>query len=205
RTSLSALKGQRNRATPLCCPFELGQPGRPATRPDPLSLAGAVRKEVRAACPDQPIGRVRTMNQVLGEDVASPRLVMSLMAGFSALATCLAAIGVFGVIARSVSERRQEICVRVALGARPADVMRLVIGRVARLMLAGLLIGLALALPATRLLSALLFGVTPTDPATFSAMIALLVSVTLAAGLYPSAACRAYRSAGGAAKRIENR
>lgn len=155
-------------------------------RPEPLSLAGVVRKEVRSACPDLPIVRARTMNQVLGEDVASPRLVMSLMTGFSALATCLAAIGVFGLIARSVSERRQEICIRVALGARPADVIRLVIGRVARLMLAGLLIGLALALPATRLLSSLLFGVTPTDPGTFSAVIALLVAVTLAAGYIPA-------------------
>ncbi len=156
------------------------------TRPDPLSLAGVVRKEVRAACPDQPIVRIRTMDKVLGEDVASPRLVMSLMTGFSALATCLAAIGVFGVIARSVSERRQEISVRMALGARPVDVMRLVIGRVARLMLAGLLIGLALALPATRLMASLLFGVTPADPGTFSAMIALLVAVALAAGYIPA-------------------
>ncbi len=85
-----------------------------------------------------------------------------------------------------MSERRQEICIRVALGARPADVIRLVIGRVARLVFAGLLIGLALALPATRLLSSLLFGVTPTDPGTFSAVIALLVAVTLAAGYIPA-------------------
>ncbi len=74
----------------------------------------------------------------------------------------------------------------MALGARPADVIRLVIGRVARLVFAGLLIGLALALPATRLLSSLLFGVTPTDPGTFSAVIALLVAVTLAAGYIPA-------------------
>lgn len=161
------------------------------TTGDPQALADDVRAVVRSLDPNLPISEIRTMEQVAGTAVARPRLNLLLLGGFAALALLLAAIGLYGVIAYSVTQRRAEIGVRVALGASRPDVLRLVVGQGVRLTLAGLLVGLAGALVLTRLMSSLLFGVEPTDPLTLAAVAALLTAVALLASWIP-----AHRAAG---------
>jgi predicted permease len=155
---------------------------------DPLALAGAVRREVRSLDADLPLDELRTMEQVVSESVARPRFFMSLLTIFAAVALALAAIGIFGVISYAVAQRTREIGVRMALGARPAEVVRMVVGRAAALAGIGAAIGLVAAAAATRLLSSLLYGVSPTDPATFGGVALVLGVVTLLASYLPARA-----------------
>ncbi len=154
------------------------------------TLAPMLRREVQSLGLDVVITSVLTMDQALAESVAQPLFRTLLLAAFAAAAVLLAAIGIYGVIAYSVAQRTQEIGVRMALGARRADVLRLVVGQGANLALAGIGLGLAGALALTRLLANLLFGVSATDPVTFILVPLLLGSVALAASLIP-----AYRAA----------
>ena len=156
------------------------------TTGDPEALAGAVREMVRSVDPNQPVTEIRTLEQVAGEAVARPRLYLLLLGGFAALALLLAAIGLYGVIAYSVTQRRPEIGVRVALGASRADVLRLIVGQGMRLTAAGLVAGLVGALALTRLMESLLFGVDATDPLTLAATAILLAGVALAATWLPA-------------------
>jgi putative ABC transport system permease protein len=150
------------------------------------SLAPRLRREVQAVDRDVVVSAVATMEQALSDSVAQPRFRTLLLAAFAAVAVLLAAIGVYGVIAYSVAQRTHEIGMRMALGARRSDVLRLVVGQGAGLALAGIGLGLAGALALTRLLANLLFGISATDPLTFILVPLLLAAVALAASLVPA-------------------
>jgi putative ABC transport system permease protein len=153
---------------------------------DPLAIVGAVRSEVRALDSDLPVDRVKTLDQYLTESVAQPRFNTLLLALFAGVAMILTAVGLYGVMSYSVTARTREIGVRVALGARGPDVLRLVINQGMKLTLIGMAMGLVAALALTRLMAGLLFGVTPTDPATFALISLLLVGVALLACYIPA-------------------
>jgi predicted lysophospholipase L1 biosynthesis ABC-type transport system permease subunit len=153
---------------------------------DPASLAPRLRAIVRAAEPLAAIARLETMEQVVSASVAARRFATALIAGFAGVALVLAGIGIFGVISYSVSQRRFEIGLRQALGATPGAVVRQVLGEGIRTAALGAVVGLAAALGATRLLSAMFVGVTATDPVTLASVTALLVLVALAASWLPA-------------------
>jgi putative ABC transport system permease protein len=153
---------------------------------DPLAIVGAVRNEVRALDAELPVDSVKTLDQYLTESVAQPRFNTLLLALFAGVAMTLTAVGLYGVMAYSVTARTREIGVRVALGARGPDVLRLVISQGMKLTLVGVAIGLVAALALTRLMAGLLFGVTPTDPATFALIALLLAGVALLACYIPA-------------------
>ena len=153
---------------------------------DPASVTSAVVGQVREMDPLQPVSDVRTMEDVVSRSIAARRLVMLLLAIFAAVAATLAAVGLYGVISYVVAGRTREIGVRLAIGARPADVVRHVVGQAMALVAAGVAIGAAGALALTRLMGSLLFEVRPSDPATFAAVVALMALVGLAASLVPA-------------------
>ena len=153
---------------------------------DPLSLVGAVRHEVQAIDPAQPLADVRTMEQLLANSVARPRFNTLLLGIFAAVALVLAAVGIYGVMAYSVAQRTHEMGIRLALGAQPRDVVKLIVGSGLALALAGVVLGLAGALAFTRLLASLLFATEPTDPTTFAGMVAVLLAVALLACWIPA-------------------
>jgi len=153
------------------------------THSDPMDMAGAIRKRIREAQPDQPLSDVRTMEQVLADSIAQPRLYTWLLGIFAGLALILASAGVYGVMSYSVSQRQHEIGIRMALGAQNRDILREFVGQGARYVLIGLLVGLAGALAATRLLSSMLFEVKRTDPVTY-ALVSLLLLVWALGAIY---------------------
>ena len=122
----------------------------------------------------------------IDQSLGQRRLVMSLLALFAALAVVLAAVGIYGVTSYSVTQRTREIGVRMALGAHPANVQKMVVGQGLRLALLGLLIGFAAALALTRLVASQLYGVSATDPATFAGLAVLLLGVAVVAALLPA-------------------
>jgi putative ABC transport system permease protein len=156
------------------------------THGDPLSIVGAVRKEVQAIDPDQPIAAVKPMTEWVDSSVATPRYRTTLLALFAALAMILAATGIYGVMSYSVAQRTHEIGVRMALGARRADVLKLVVRQGMLLTIAGVIVGLLGAFALTRVMSSLLFGVTTKDPITFVAVAVLLVAVAFLACFIPA-------------------
>lgn len=155
------------------------------TSGDPSKLAAAVREQVMAIDPDLPVA-ASTMNQVFLESVGGQRFNALLLSIFGALALGLAVVGVFGVINYSVAQRTHEIGVRIALGAKRRDIFRLVVGQGMVLALMGVTIGIAGAFGLTRLISGMLFGVSPTDFATFAVVSFLLAAVALLASYIPA-------------------
>jgi len=153
---------------------------------DPLTLIPAVQDAIQKIDKDQPIFRVRTLSQNLRDITAQRRFLVLLLSVFAGTALALAAIGLYGVIAYSVSQRTHEIGIRMALGAQATDVLRLIIGQGLKLILIGATLGLAGALALTRLLADLLFDVKPTDPITFAAVPLLLAFVSLMASYLPA-------------------
>jgi len=153
---------------------------------DPASLAAAVRKEVLQIDPNQPVADVRTMEQWLDRAVAGPRYRTTLLGLFALVALALASTGIYGVMSYSVSQRTHEIGVRMALGARRNDVLRLVVRQGMTLVIIGVAIGLAGAFALTRLMASLLFGVTAKDPFTFVVVSALLAVVAFVACYMPA-------------------
>ncbi len=153
---------------------------------DPLALAGSVLAAVRRLDPEVPVSRVRAMTEVVDSSIAAPRLASLVLSLFAGAAFALCAVGVYGVLAYGVTERRQEIAVRLALGARPSHVSGQVLVEGLAAVGAGLLIGLLAAAFLTRLLSGLLHGVRPLDPATYAGVASGLVIVALLAGLVPA-------------------
>ncbi|HEV2915205.1 MAG TPA: ABC transporter permease [Pyrinomonadaceae bacterium] len=156
------------------------------TQVEPMSLANSVRAALWSVDKDQPVWKIRTVESLLERNVASPRFMMSLMTAFAGLALLLTAIGLYGVISYSVSQRTQEIGIRMALGAQARDVLRMIVRQGMRLALIGVLIGMAASFIVTRVLSSLLYGVTATDPLTFIAAALVLGCVALLACLIPA-------------------
>jgi putative ABC transport system permease protein len=150
------------------------------------ALAAAVERAARALDPDAPVSDVITMTQAVAEQFAAPKFYVVLLGAFAGVALVLAAVGVYGVISYSVARRTREIGIRLALGAMRADPFRLVVGNGMRLAAAGGAIGLAGALGVTRYLRTLLYGVGPTDPATFALVTVVLGAVALAACAIPA-------------------
>ena len=151
------------------------------TAGDPMALLPAVNAAIARVDKDQPVTRVRTMEEVAAESTSRPRFRAELVGLFAVLALVLAVVGVFGVLAFSVRQRRREFGIRMALGARAADVVGLVLGDAAKMTAAGVVIGLAGAAALTRLLGELLFGVTPLDAPTFVATAGVLAASALSA------------------------
>jgi putative ABC transport system permease protein len=156
------------------------------TPANPLGLVAGVRNEVQSMDPDQPIAVVRTMNDWVESSVAGPRYRTTLLGLFAALAMVLAVTGIYGVMSYSVAQRTHEIGVRMALGARRVDVMKLVVRQGMILSLAGVILGLGGAFALTRVMSTLLFGVTAKDPITFGVVAALLTAVAFIACFVPA-------------------
>jgi putative ABC transport system permease protein len=126
------------------------------------------------------------MEEVVSTSVAQPRIVMQFVGVFAGFALLLAAIGIYGVMAYSVTTRKQEMGIRVALGARPADILRLVVGQGMRMTFIGVALGIIVSLALTRLLASLLFGVQVTDPLAFSAAALVLVATAFVACYIPA-------------------
>jgi putative ABC transport system permease protein len=156
------------------------------TAGEPLAMAGAIRNEVLAIDKDQPVSNIRTMEQLLSNTTSPRRFNMLLLGIFAGVALLLAGIGLYGVMAYSVTQRTHEIGIRMALGAQAGDVLKMVIGEGLRLVLIGVAIGIAGAMALTRLLAGLLFGVTANDPAIFAAVSLLLILVALLASYFPA-------------------
>jgi putative ABC transport system permease protein len=152
---------------------------------DPNQLIAAIRQQVKALDPDQPIYNIRTMNEIRAESVAPERLNLTLLSIFAGIALVLAIVGIYGVMSYSVTQRTHEIGIRMAIGAQPRDVFRMVMGQGMMLALIGVGIGLVGAFALTRLMATMLFGVEPTDPATFAAIAVLLTVVALVACYIP--------------------
>jgi putative ABC transport system permease protein len=152
----------------------------------PLRLAGAIRKVVSGIDADQPIGMPVTLEQVDSESVASQRTLTFLVGIFAVMAVGLASMGIYGVMAYFVTRRTHEIGVRMALGAQPQDVRWLVIRQGLKITLIGLALGLVAAFNLTKLLSSYIFGVSPTDPATFVAVSVVLTLVALLGSYLPA-------------------
>src|SRR5581483_825409 len=153
---------------------------------DPMSLASAVRQAIWSVDRDQPVSNIRTMDDILGEEVVQRRIGMTLLAAFAALALLLASLGIYGVLSYMVTQRTPEIGIRMALGAQRRDVLRMVVGDGMRLTSLGVVIGLAAAFSLTRLMAGLLYGVSASDPLIFSVVALTLVVVSLAASYIPA-------------------
>ena len=156
------------------------------TGSDPVALTAAVRNEARAVDPSQPVFNIRTMDQVVEASTAQPRFRTLLLGIFAALALVLAAIGLYGVMSYSVSQRVNELGVRVALGARPSQIWSLVVGQALKMVLIGVGLGLILASLTTWTISRLLFGVRAMDPISFGATCVVILAVALVASSLPA-------------------
>jgi putative ABC transport system permease protein len=156
------------------------------TTGDPMALAGAVRRAVTATDPLLAMYDVRTLAERLDADVARPRVTAALVTLFAAVALALAAVGIYGVVAYAVTQRAREFGIRIALGASPAAVVRLVVGQGTAPVLAGLVLGLGGAWGASRVLGALLYGVSATDPLAFAGVTLFLGVVALVAAYVPA-------------------
>ena len=167
----------------------------------PASVADGIRAEIRRAAPDLPIESTVTMDEALAASVAQPRFRTVLVGLFATTALLIASCGLYGLMAYAVTQRRREIGVRMALGADRGAVLRLVLARALRIVVVGLVAGLAGAAAVTRVLQTFLFGITATDPLAFTAVTLLLMAVGLLAAWLP--ARRAARIDPNAALRAE--
>jgi ABC-type antimicrobial peptide transport system permease subunit len=156
------------------------------TSGDPRALAGDVRRAIASAASDVPVFGIETLSDLVGKSVGSRRFVMVLLELFGIVALLMTAVGIYGVISYSVSERTREIGVRSALGATRSDIARMIVGSGFATVLVGLAVGCVLASGLTRYLQASLFGVSPVDPLTFTGVIVALLGVTLLAQALPA-------------------
>jgi putative ABC transport system permease protein len=150
------------------------------------ALLPAAEKVVHSLDPELPIARAATLEEVVARSISEPRFYMVLLGAFAAMAVFLAALGIFGVLSYAVVQRSREIGIRVALGAHPSDVLRMVMGQAARLAGIGVLAGLAGAVLLSRAIASLLFELSPTDPVTLGSMAAVLAAVALLASYLPA-------------------
>ncbi len=156
------------------------------TQRDPEQYAGAVRQAIWSLDKDQTITNVTTLESIVGRAVARPKLLAWLLGLFGIVGLTLGALGIFGVLAYAVNQRRQEIGVRVALGAQPRTVLGMIVGRGMTLAIAGVAIGVAGALLLTRSMQSVLYGIEPSDPWTFAQVIAVLLGAALLASWLPA-------------------
>jgi ABC-type antimicrobial peptide transport system permease subunit len=156
------------------------------TSGDPDAFAAAVRAEILAVDPAQPVYHVKAMTTLLGESLTGQIFSAALMTLFSALALALATVGIYGVVSHAVNQQRREFGVRLALGARPRDLLTAVLRRGFLLVTTGVTLGALCALGAGRALASILYGVGPADPATFAAVIGMLAAVGLLACCIPA-------------------
>jgi ABC-type antimicrobial peptide transport system permease subunit len=156
------------------------------TRTDPMAILPAVRAEIRAIDPALPLTNVLTMEEVIGASAAAHQFNTTLVGLFGVLALVLAAIGIGGVLATSVARRTREFGVRLALGAEPESLIRMVMRQAFGLAAVGLAAGLPAAWLLSRVMSSLLFDVSPRDPLTFAAVIGVIAGVTAIAGFTPA-------------------
>lgn len=153
---------------------------------DPSRLSKAVQREVQSVDPELPVFSIKPMEEMMAAATAERRFSMMLFGIFAALALALAGVGIYGVMAYTVAQRTHEIGIRIALGARATDVLKMIVGQATRLALIGVGVGLTLAFALTRLMSSLLFGVSATDPLTFAAISVMLTAVALLASYIPA-------------------
>ena len=153
---------------------------------DPMQLLNPVRAEVRGIDEEQPLGRPITLSEVFGQDVVQPRFTMAMFATFAGLGLALAAVGIYSVLSFHVTRHTPELGLRMALGAPRRQVLGLMLGMGARLVLAGLAVGLVASIAATRLLQNQLFGVRPTDPVAYVAVLAVLGAIAFLACYLPA-------------------
>lgn len=156
------------------------------TRTAPASITAAVRNAIREIDPHLPLARVAALETFVDEALAQPRFSVLLVGGFGIVSLLLACVGLYGAVSYSVASRTRELGVRVALGASPRRVFGLVLGQCVRITVLGIAIGLGIALLALRVMEGFLYGIEPTDPATFAALSALLLAVALLAGYVPA-------------------
>jgi ABC-type antimicrobial peptide transport system permease subunit len=155
-------------------------------RGDVAGTVGTIRDVVRGLDANLPLSNVQTLQDIVDASTAQARLNMTLLGVFAVVALLLATLGIYGVISYSVTERQQEIGIRVALGARAGDVLRLVVGEGAALALVGIVVGVAGAALATRLIQSWLFGIGRTDAATFAVVVLGMLGVALVASYIPA-------------------
>jgi putative ABC transport system permease protein len=153
---------------------------------DPMSLVPAARKAVAEVDPDRAITKIQTMEQYWGSGMRDKRYLVSVLGVFAFVATLLATIGIYGVMAYSVTQRTREVGIRMALGARPHRILALIGGRATSLISSGVVLGLAGSLGLSRLIASQLWGVQPTDPATFIGVSLLLIAAALLASFVPA-------------------
>jgi putative ABC transport system permease protein len=156
------------------------------TSGDPMQIVPSVRSAIQSVDRDQPMTQVVSLEENLSGSVSQQRLSAMLLGIFAALALILAAIGIYGVTSYSVAQRSKEIGIRIAMGAQPSDVLRLIIGFGAKLAIIGVVIGVIAALALTQLMKTMLFGVTASDPETMAAVSITLIAVTLLACYIPA-------------------
>jgi ABC-type antimicrobial peptide transport system permease subunit len=156
------------------------------TRHDPAAVVSRIRSQITQLDPTQPIANVATMDEHVDRALSRPRFMSTLIAVFGAVALGLSLVGVYGVMAYSVTQRRREIAIRMALGARTATVVGLILSTTVRLTAVGLVVGLFGAVALSRFLSGFLFAVRPSDLATFFFASLLLGAAALAAGAVPA-------------------
>ena len=156
------------------------------TETPPETLTSAIREQVRGLDPDQPVTSIKTMDELLSRTLSEAKFSLLLFGLFAALALVLAAIGIYGVMATTVTQRTHEMGLRMALGAQKRDVLRLVIRQGMMPVLIGVVAGLAAAVALTRLMSTLLFVVSATDPITLVVITLLLAAVALLACYLPA-------------------
>ncbi len=153
---------------------------------DPLSLATSVRNAIWAVDKDQPVSNMQSMEHIVAGAVARQRFSMLLLAIFAGLALVLAAVGIYGVMSYSVAQQTREIGIRMALGARRSDVLKMTVKQGLKLIGAGLIVGLAAAFVLTRAMASLLFGISATDPITFVIISLVLLATALLASYIPA-------------------
>ena len=156
------------------------------TKLSPEAMLSALRSVVHAQDGDLPLVNVRTEEQQIQEDMQQERIFVTLTSGFGMLALALAAVGIYGVMAYSVANRTNEIGIRLALGAEPAQVLGMILRESGWLAFGGVVVGIGAALALTRLVKSMLFGIQPWDPATLVAGSLLLLAVALAASWIPA-------------------
>jgi ABC-type antimicrobial peptide transport system permease subunit len=156
------------------------------SRTELQALVAAIRREIQALDPALPISEIKSMEERIGDAMWRTRVGAWLLSAFAALALLLTAVGIFGVMAQAVTQRTAEIGIRMALGAQPGDVLRIMMRRAVALTVVGLAAGIGAALWLTRVVASLLYGVQPHDPATLSIVALLLGGVALLACYVPA-------------------